>query len=53
MSIYTFSTKKQVDTELIDKIKKECDRKGVVFSAYVIKAIRRHDEVQDHKQANR
>lgn len=39
MAIYTFSTKKEADTELIEQIKRECATRGTSFSHYVVKLI--------------
>ena len=51
MPVFTFSTKKQIDTELIKKVKAECEAKGLVFSSVVIAAIRdQHaDKVRNNK----
>lgn len=46
MAIYTYSTKgkRPQDTELIDKVKKHCEGKGINMSAIIINLVRQWAE---------
>jgi hypothetical protein len=60
MAVYTFSTRatKPADTALVDRVKQQCDHKGMNFSALIIRLLREHEdgqrarEVSDSKSAS-
>ena len=49
MAIFTFSTKtkRPQDTELIERIKEDCENKGMNFSGLVVKLLKEHEDGLD------
>ena len=55
VAVYTFSTKtkKPEDTALVERIKDECDSKGLNFSAFVISLLKEHARAADQVQRSK
>ena len=54
MAVYTFSTKtkKPLDTDLVDRIKKLCDDEGWNFSALIIDILREWETRENVKRTS-
>lgn len=42
--VYSFSTSNERDEKIVSTVKRECEKKGLVFSKLLIKLITRHYE---------
>ena len=49
MAIFTFSTrpKRPQDTELVQKVKQDCEKRGMNFSSLVIELLKEHVAKQE------